>query len=114
MTSLVEANIFTTAEAEETGTFLLLYLQFGVRAWMPLQYSLQESLLRRNKSILKRNFLQKMISKGLGTNKVESIAESLARDSNKIGKAKEAKKKKLPHKHHDPKGQGYRRRRERK
>ena len=63
MTSLVEANIFTTAEAEETGTFLLLYLQFGVRAWMPLQYSLQESLLRRNKSILKRNFLQKMISK---------------------------------------------------
>ena len=55
--------------------------------------STTKTLLRRNKSILKRNFLQKMILKGLGTNKVESIAESLARDTNKTGKAKEAMKR---------------------
>ena len=47
----------------------------------------------RNKSILRRNFLQKIFLKGVGTNKVEHIAESLAKDTGKTGMAKEAKKK---------------------
>ena len=47
------------------------------------------TLLMRNKSILKRNFLQKMLVREIGTNKVETIAESLARDTQKTGKARE-------------------------
>ena len=42
---------------------------------------------------MKRNILQKMLLRGLGTNKVESIAESLARDTDKTGVAKETKKR---------------------
>ena len=49
--------------------------------------STTKTLLMRNKSILRRNFLQKILLKGLGTNKIESIAESLARDTGKTGKA---------------------------
>ena len=52
-----------------------------------------KTLLMRNKSILRRNFLQKIFLKGIGTNKVESIAETLAYDTGKTGEAKEAKRR---------------------
>jgi len=55
--------------------------------------STTNQLLRRNKSILKRNLLQKLLKKNLGTNKVESIAETLVKDTGKDGKEKEEKKR---------------------
>ena len=55
--------------------------------------STTSQLLRRNKSILKRNFLQKLMNKSLGTNKVESVAETLVKDTDKDGKEKEEKKR---------------------
>ena len=51
------------------------------------------TLLTRNRSIQRRNFLQKIFLKGVGTNKVEHIAESLAKDTGKTGLAKEIKKR---------------------
>ena len=55
--------------------------------------STKKQLLKRNKSILKINFLQKMMNKNLGTNKVESVAETLVRDTGKEGRVKEEKKR---------------------
>ena len=42
-------------------------------------------LLRRNKSIQRRNFLEKIMRKGLGTNKTEAAAKSLALDCSTKG-----------------------------
>ena len=51
-------------------------------------------LLKRNKSLHRRNFLEKMMRKGIGTNKAEVYAEKLAKDCSAKGtKTKEHLKK---------------------
>ena len=58
--------------------------------------STTKQLLRRNKSILKRNFLDKLMKKGLGTNKAEKCARSLAQDCcDRNGEGRERLRKKF-------------------
>ena len=47
------------------------------RAEMTMK-SMMKQLLRRNRSILTRNFLEKLMRKGIGTNKAENYVRSLA------------------------------------
>ena len=49
------------------------------RAELQMKTTLKQ-LLRRNKSLQRRNFLEKITKKGIGTNKAESAARTLAKD----------------------------------
>ena len=49
------------------------------RAEMKMK-STANQLLRRNRSIQQRNFLQKLLRRGIGTNKAEIVARSVAKD----------------------------------
>ena len=49
------------------------------RAEMTMK-SMMKQLLRRNRSILTRNFLEKLMRKGVGTNKAKNYARSLAKN----------------------------------
>ena len=55
--------------------------------------STTNQLLKRNKSILRKNFLQKLLKKDLVTNKVENISQTLVKDTDKVGKQKGEKKR---------------------
>ena len=55
-------------------------------------------LLRRNRSIQTKNFLEKLSRRGLGTNKAEHVARSIAKDSSSKTRDKREKlRKKLLH-----------------
>ena len=66
-----------------TATFFLTTLSTECtdppRAETEMKTTLQQ-LLRRNKSLQRRNFLEKIMKKGIGTNKAESAAKTLVKD----------------------------------
>ena len=71
-----------------TATFFLTTLSTECtdppRAETEMKTTLQQ-LLRRNKSLQRRNFLEKIMKKGIGTNKAEAAAKTLVKDCSAKG-----------------------------